>query len=345
MRIVDRKTFLQLPVGTVFQKFEPDVLGEICIKGKSISEIDFYVTNLQNVSFTGVSGSQGYSQAFDQLVAGEQRHVEFTQGRDGCYDGTQFFAIWEEFDLRDLRERLDGSDGRTLKRTNFDKAKDLHALFDRPKVGWDALRQLHIDVEHDLQLLRAAIQGRNLDATRKYLADILVSLHCGAVGAGLDTDADFDAMYRAMIDHRELVLDPIPSSTESALDEDEQMRQIVSRADPMMIPGMGTLFPLMESFTDLPPSLQRCRITFHRQAKGAKPVTVTLDYEGFVDVASRPHELVNAFFKGAMRVLDTLIFIDAIVLSDGRAMTMRWTDPNDILQGITWTDVSHAEEG
>lgn len=35
MRIVDRKTFLAMPIGTVFSKYEPCVFGNLCIKGET----------------------------------------------------------------------------------------------------------------------------------------------------------------------------------------------------------------------------------------------------------------------------------------------------------------------
>ena len=51
MRIVDRETFLALPAGTVFCKFEPDIFGNLEIKGDSTTNAqgalaDFWAQDL-----------------------------------------------------------------------------------------------------------------------------------------------------------------------------------------------------------------------------------------------------------------------------------------------------------
>jgi hypothetical protein len=46
MKIVNRRTFLSLPTGTVYSTFEPFDFGDLHIKGDTISPNDFYSQNI-----------------------------------------------------------------------------------------------------------------------------------------------------------------------------------------------------------------------------------------------------------------------------------------------------------
>lgn len=115
MRIVDRKTFLSLPSGTVFAKFgrQPKdgshlnlTLSEIAIKGET-SYTDFCVQELIPW-FEGVSDSAGHFAVFESMLKGEHSPpLDYEcDGRDGLFDEDQLFAVWERDDLQRLLARL-----------------------------------------------------------------------------------------------------------------------------------------------------------------------------------------------------------------------------------------------
>ncbi len=65
MKIVNRKTFLSLPKGILFSKFEPDVFREVEIKGGSLPNDYFY----QDIaSAIQCSGSNDFSDKLDLAV-------------------------------------------------------------------------------------------------------------------------------------------------------------------------------------------------------------------------------------------------------------------------------------
>lgn len=104
MRIVDRTTFLAMPPGTVFAKFEPHVFGSWAIKERTIGN-DFVVQDLE--PWFGL-GSEDHFSALDQLVAGEPSPpLDFDcAGRDGLFDKDQLFALLDRDDVAALIARL-----------------------------------------------------------------------------------------------------------------------------------------------------------------------------------------------------------------------------------------------
>jgi hypothetical protein len=109
MKIVDRKTFLSLPKGTLFQKYEPCVTEELAVKFKSIGDIDFYYMNIDG---TFLIDSDGCNEETDILDDSEKNgtsfDIEFNSiMRDGCFDKEQLFMIWEEKDIELLKSFLD----------------------------------------------------------------------------------------------------------------------------------------------------------------------------------------------------------------------------------------------
>lgn len=107
MKIVDRKTFLAMPAGTVFSKYEPCFFGELCIKGESLHTNDFL--EQQIADSIECSGSQDFSDKLnDAAEFGGSLAMDFNcQGRDGCFEGDKvMFAVWERQDVCGLISRL-----------------------------------------------------------------------------------------------------------------------------------------------------------------------------------------------------------------------------------------------
>ncbi|WP_219097616.1 hypothetical protein [Pseudomonas sp. UMAB-40] len=110
MRIVDRKTFLAMPEGTVFAKYDPSIIREPMVKFESIPGhgelVDFRYASLTDQ--VDCSGSLERDHIMD---AAEENGTPFalhfnTSSRDGLFDADQLFAVWERADVEGLIARL-----------------------------------------------------------------------------------------------------------------------------------------------------------------------------------------------------------------------------------------------
>lgn len=101
MKIVDRKTFLAMPKGTVFAKYAPHWFGEITIKEQTYGN-DWWEQRLLEVDCDGA-----FSDAMDAALAGEKFDLDLAcLGRDGLFDADQLFAVFEPHDVEGLIYRL-----------------------------------------------------------------------------------------------------------------------------------------------------------------------------------------------------------------------------------------------
>lgn len=108
MRIVDRKTFLALPAGTVYAKYETGVLDSPDIKDETVGfGVDWYFQPL-TPDFEGVTDSLGHHNALLAMQAGAPSPpVDYdVTSRDGYFDQDQLFAVWDRPDLEALIARL-----------------------------------------------------------------------------------------------------------------------------------------------------------------------------------------------------------------------------------------------
>jgi len=106
MKIVDRKTFLAMPAGVVYSKYEPCCFGPLEIKGDSCGDIDFFSQQIADSVKCG--GSDEFADIlFDAAETGASFALDFEiEGRDGCFDAGQLFAVWESEDVSALVARL-----------------------------------------------------------------------------------------------------------------------------------------------------------------------------------------------------------------------------------------------
>ena len=105
MKIIDRKTYMALPENTLFSKWEPYVFGKLMIKGKSC-EHDFLTQEIASAVKCNDSGE--FADLCDDAArTGESMALDLDcMGRDGCFDESQMFAVWEAEDVLSLIERL-----------------------------------------------------------------------------------------------------------------------------------------------------------------------------------------------------------------------------------------------
>jgi hypothetical protein len=107
MRIVDRATFLTLPSGTIYAKFNPYVIEAPAIKWESMGA-DFVTQDLVP-SFEGcTNGEDVFAVTLAMAEEGkESPPVDYDcAGRDGLFDLDQLFAVWTLEDAKRLIARL-----------------------------------------------------------------------------------------------------------------------------------------------------------------------------------------------------------------------------------------------
>jgi hypothetical protein len=105
MKIVDLKTFLELPENTLYSKYGSCVFGDLQIKMETTHN-DFFTQQI--CDSIECSGSDEY---FDKLEAAQHGGVSLKMdfdimGRDGLFENDQLFAVWENEDVEALIERL-----------------------------------------------------------------------------------------------------------------------------------------------------------------------------------------------------------------------------------------------
>lgn len=103
MRIVNLKTFLTLPEGTLFTRYQPCVFDGLEIKGRNCGEIGFFLTTL----FPPWPASESSEEAMNILDAAEKDGGDFPLGpdrgsRDGCFVEDQLFGIFSADDTKAL---------------------------------------------------------------------------------------------------------------------------------------------------------------------------------------------------------------------------------------------------
>lgn len=97
MKIVDRKTFLALPSGTVYRKFTPAVFDEIEIKRSDSNDV--YSPDYVTLRLDSVESPEMY----DWLDVGSEFRFDYdATRRDAMFEEDQLFAVYDKQDLVEL---------------------------------------------------------------------------------------------------------------------------------------------------------------------------------------------------------------------------------------------------
>jgi len=104
MRIVDRKTFLTLPAGTIYCKGVQWAFDGICIKDDSMENDWIY---LDPAWPSAHDSGEAIDLLEKSLETGSSFACEDAFGRDGCFDEENVFLISEKDDLKALRSHID----------------------------------------------------------------------------------------------------------------------------------------------------------------------------------------------------------------------------------------------
>lgn len=94
MRIVSRDELMKLPAGTVYQQWEPCVLGELMIKGETW-ETDWLCRSL--------SADIEYGERHEPSI-----ELDTSFGRDGLFKLEQQYLVYEPADIEIMVAKLTG---------------------------------------------------------------------------------------------------------------------------------------------------------------------------------------------------------------------------------------------
>ena len=97
MRVVDRKTFLAMPAGTIYAKGEPWAFGNIMQKGETLASDDWIMTDFGNVD--GQSSEEVFDRLEKMLATGVSFLISRDTSRDGLFEPDAIFLIYEFDDL------------------------------------------------------------------------------------------------------------------------------------------------------------------------------------------------------------------------------------------------------
>lgn len=111
MKIVNKTEFYALPKGTLYSDYEPCIFTSLKVKGLTLyseeKPIDFIYESL-----IGNIDADSSNHFVDMLDEAEKNKtslpMDFECGeRDGFYEETQLFAIYEKNDLEDFIKKLE----------------------------------------------------------------------------------------------------------------------------------------------------------------------------------------------------------------------------------------------
>lgn len=107
VKIVNRKTFLEMPPGTLFQNYRPCTSGSLCAKDETMGN-DFLLQPLEGVSAMEWDSSDQMVERLEEMRDNGASHPLGLDclGRDGCFDNDQLFLVWERADVEALIARL-----------------------------------------------------------------------------------------------------------------------------------------------------------------------------------------------------------------------------------------------
>ena len=108
MKIVGLEEFRALPEGAVFAKFQPDVFDDLCIKGETW-DVDFLYSSLTDDIECDSSTERDELLDLARLEGRSIKMAFDQEGRDGCFDDDQLFAVWEHSDVVGLMFKLNES--------------------------------------------------------------------------------------------------------------------------------------------------------------------------------------------------------------------------------------------
>lgn len=103
MKIINRKNFLNLPEGTVYCKGKRWYWEQLSVKGESLDN-DWYYLQIDQIP--AHDSSEWVDNQERMLETGESMPIQITKSRDGLFEDDDIFLIYEEADLKLLKDCL-----------------------------------------------------------------------------------------------------------------------------------------------------------------------------------------------------------------------------------------------
>lgn len=105
MRLVDRKTFLALPEGTIYAKGKPWAFESLNIKDENAGSNDWWYFE---PCWIESAGSHEHFDFLEEMqTKGTSYPMQESISRDGLYDDDAIFLVFERADLLRLRDMID----------------------------------------------------------------------------------------------------------------------------------------------------------------------------------------------------------------------------------------------
>jgi len=103
MRIITKEEFLKLPDGTVYCKGGRWWWEQISVKSKSYDN-DWRYLQLDQIPAN--DSGEWLSNQERMLKTGESMPIQITDVRDGCFDPSDLFLVYEAEDLKLIKEYI-----------------------------------------------------------------------------------------------------------------------------------------------------------------------------------------------------------------------------------------------
>lgn len=114
MKVYHRNDFLLLPAGTLFCKGVEWSFYDLCIKGETW-ENDFLYSNLTLMS--SISSNDYFDKLDDSLNNGTSYFINQDFSRDGSFDDSELFLVYERKDLEYLEHLIRVSNSKDADKT------------------------------------------------------------------------------------------------------------------------------------------------------------------------------------------------------------------------------------
>lgn len=106
MKIINRKAFLAMPEGTVYAKIPKRwIVDDLCVKYDSLANDWFYMS----FDWVDAENSVEASQRMNQMEQGSSYPIQKSITRDGLFDETDQFLIYEKNDIDFIIAELTGT--------------------------------------------------------------------------------------------------------------------------------------------------------------------------------------------------------------------------------------------
>ena len=105
MKIVDRKTFMELPVGTLCAEGEPAVFGDLFFKGETLRRDNGVPFDYLRIGLYAFD----HSQWDDMFENGTSRYFNTAEShiRDACFELDAHYLVFEKYDLECLKDLIE----------------------------------------------------------------------------------------------------------------------------------------------------------------------------------------------------------------------------------------------